>query len=460
MATRSKPKNFPGGSNPSERTKRDQLHKMPGPQKPHPGYPGYGPPLPGKDLMVGGTQASQRTPAGAEKYYTPWKDSNTRSNQQAETERLSAERLLQETKELISETKVKTRHDAQEVDTRFRQRVGDIDFWKSELDKKLTELKDALEEAEEQKDRADQALASLSEPLAVAEQCLANRAQRQGVDRVDDNVQKHLNLEVETLKNSQVLLRQTQMQIAEEVRQLQKTRYLIEKDLEDKAAAMDIDQTTSTLKVSGPDKKKGVTKYPAPPHASIYSPADWQEHSEKNLDTANIQIKSAINLKSTVDGIMAHVTSHLRSQKDLTDRAFSRRIMEVKQAKNLLEQQLAETTIKIGEMEESVEALERAVLAKQGPLATCQTRIQQRKQRPNVELVLDDVDVQLQNEAANLIESINKLEAQLAKARNCYASLQKSRLELEAQIGVKAHSIYIDEVKCVSARQGVAIQAY
>ena len=154
------------------------------------------------------------------------------------------------------------------------------------------------------------------------------------------------------------------------------------------------------------------------------------------------------------------MASHLRSQKDLTDRAFSRRIEEVKRAKSLLEEQLAETTIKIGEMEESIESLEKALLAKQGPLATCQARMQQRKQRPNIELVLDDVDVQLQREAANLIESINKLEAHLIKAKDCYASLQKSRLELEAQIGIKDQSIYIDEVKCVTTRQGIVIQAY
>ncbi len=48
--------------------------------------------------------------------------------------------------------------------------------------------------------------------------------------------------------------------------------------------------------------------------------------------------------------------------------------------------------------------MEKAVTSKQGPLATCQLRIQQRKQRPNYELVLDDVDVQLQHEATNLID--------------------------------------------------------
>ena len=51
-----------------------------------------------------------------------------------------------------------------------------------------------------------------TDPLAVTEKCLAHRAQRQGCDMVEDNVQKHLKFEADTLKNSQVLLKQTSMQ--------------------------------------------------------------------------------------------------------------------------------------------------------------------------------------------------------------------------------------------------------
>ena len=55
----------------------------------------------------------------------------------------------------------------------------------------------------------------------------------------------------------------------------------------------------------------------------------------------------------------------MKSQKDLTDRAFERRIDEVKNAKELLEKQLAETIVKIGEVEESTKSVERAISAKQ-----------------------------------------------------------------------------------------------
>lgn len=76
----------------------------------------------------------------------------------------------------------------------------------------------------------------------------------------------------------------------------------------------------------------------------------------------------------------------------------------MKEAKHLMEEQLTETVVKVQEVEDSINLLEKAITSKQGPLATCQLRIQQRKQRPNYELVLDDVDIQLQTEAQNLID--------------------------------------------------------
>ena len=67
-------------------------------------------------------------------------------------------------------------------------------------------------------------------------------------------------LEIETLKKSQALLRQTSLQSEEEIRQMKKTKFNIEKDLVDKEAAMDIDQETSILKVTGPMKKTRETR--------------------------------------------------------------------------------------------------------------------------------------------------------------------------------------------------------
>ena len=86
----------------------------------------------------------------------------------------------------------KTQQDGQEVDTRFKQRVGDIAFWKSELEGKLADLKREIEAVECKHIRIAAGLGATSEPLGIAEKCIANRGQMVGVDRCDDNVNKHL----------------------------------------------------------------------------------------------------------------------------------------------------------------------------------------------------------------------------------------------------------------------------
>lgn len=119
--------------------------------------------------------------------------------------------------------------------------------------------------------------------------------------------------------------------------------------------------------MTGPTKKTGnTTKYPVGRTGNVVSPITWQEFTEKNLDLANRNLKKVRQSQSVSDGILAQTASNLKTQKDLTDRAFDRRIEEVKEAKQLLEQQLSETIVKIGEMEENIIALEKAVDAKQG----------------------------------------------------------------------------------------------
>ena len=172
-------------------------------------------------------------------------------------------------------------------------------------------------------------------------------------------------LEIETLQKSQALLRQTGLNSEEEIRQMKKMKHAIEKDLVDKEAAMDIDQETSNLKITGPRKKTNETRYPVPKPKQSFTPHSWQDFTEKNLEWANSQIKNCLALQAQTDTVLAHVASHLRSQKDLCDRAFDRRIEEVKTAKLLLEKQLAETIVKINEMEESIKSVERGIAAKQ-----------------------------------------------------------------------------------------------
>ena len=121
--------------------------------------------------------------------------------------------------------------------------------------------------------------------------------------------------------------------------------------------------------------------------------------------------------RTVVNGILAQVGSNLKTSTQVTDSAFSKRISEVKHAKGKLEEQKAETVVKIQEIESTLQSLEQAIMAKQGPLATCQAKIHQRRLRPGAEYCHDEVDDHLALEQRNLLEIINKLEAGLGQVR-------------------------------------------
>ena len=119
-----------------------------------------------------------------------------------------------------------------------------------------------------------------------------------------------------------------------------------------------------------------------------------------------------------MNGILAQVASNLKTSCEVTDAAFSKRTGEVKHAKGKLEEQKSETIVKIQELENTLQSLEQAIMAKQGPLATCQAKIHQRRLRPGAEYCHDEVDDHLAREQRNLLEIINKLEAGLGQVIN------------------------------------------
>ena len=84
-------------------------------------------------------------------------------------------------------------------------------------------------------------------------------------------------------------------------------------------------------------------------------------------------------------------------------------------------------------MDNTLRSLEQAIMAKQGPLATCQAKIHQRRLRPGSEYCHDEVDDQLAREQRNLLDLINKLEAGLGQVR--YLTSYQARAECDLTSG-------------------------
>ena len=74
------------------------------------------------------------------------------------------------------------------MDEKLQLRVGDVEFWRGELDAKLAQLKEEISCMNNLKIRVDSEARSCTEPLNINQQCLTYRTGRQGCDLIRDDV--------------------------------------------------------------------------------------------------------------------------------------------------------------------------------------------------------------------------------------------------------------------------------
>lgn len=376
----------------------------------------------------------------------------------AEAERAASERLVDESNRLIDETDKTTKKTQRDVNKKFEQRIDDIEYWDKEVDDKLDGIKNETDNLLAFRTRIEKAIESCKEPLYIAQQCLINRQNRKGVDLVHDDPEKELLKEVEVIQGALALLHRTKEQADEQVRLNRKAKYNLEKDLRDKFAALSIDRNNAELKnnSSGLQYSVGAAKI----QANSVTPDEWQDFSDANIMDAEKQHQNSVNLRSMVDGILQATANDMARQKECVDISLDKRIAETRDAKEKLEGHLAKVLEQITEVEDNMDRLAQAVAEKEAPLRLAHTRLDNRSQRPNVELCRDPVQYRLLEEADQIQTSVARLQERLAQSQDSLKSLIRRQLDLEEDIEVKASTLFIDETECHGMRRSISIQTY
>lgn len=387
-----------------------------------------------------------------------WTTSNLTKYANAESERAAAERLVDESKRLADETEKRTEKTQRDVNKKFEQRLNDIRYWKNELDDKLASVTTEIDGLLAFKTRVEKALEATHEPLHIARQCLMNREKRMGIDLVHDDVQKELIKEVETIEGVQALLQRSLEQATEQVRLNRKAKFQLEKDLKDKFSVLSIDEYCENLRnnSSNIQFKEGTAKI----EANSVTPEDWQDFSHQNIDKAERERQSSVDLRSLIDGILQQTSNDMRKQCSEVNVSFSKRIAETKDTKSKLEDHLNKVLAQINEMEENISRLIKAIQDKEQPMKLAQTRLDTRTQRPNVELCRDPVQYRLIEEVHEIDASVAGLQARHAEAESSLKGLIRNQLSLEEDIGVKSNTLFIDEVECMGMRKSINIQNF
>jgi len=392
--------------------------------------------------------------------YTPdeWHRSNHLNYASAEQKRMGSETIRDESARLANETHITTMKTQSDVNKKIEQRLNDINFWKSELDRQYQETEDEIQKMMEYKERLEVALGATQLPLHISRECLQNRERRIGIDLVHDDVEIQLLKEVEVITGVQALLKRTLEQATEQIRLLRSANYYLNKDITDKYSALQIDATCSSLNNDDPDK------YYAPNAVKVVAnsvtPEEWEKFSNKNVLKAESERNSSVTLRSMIDEVLQETYDDQQKQCDNTNLSFEKRIEETEKAKTKLEDHLAKVDNEIGDMEANINSLRAAIQSKEAPMQVSQTRLDTRTHRPNVELCSDRVQYKLVDEVGEISHNIGRLTGMLEESEAALKELIRQKLNLQEDIEVKVNSLLVDRDQNVVLRKEIEHRHY
>ncbi|NXC50494.1 TEKT4 protein, partial [Penelope pileata] len=404
-------------------------------------------------LKTGPNSSSGLATAGfrTAKYLPPeWHQSNYNQYHRAFASCQESERNRDEAKELSERTAATTQRAQQDSTAALGQRLQDIHFWKSELQKEIEELDTETNLLAAQKLRLERALDATEVPYTIATDNLQCRERRQPPDLVCDEVETELLKEAELIRNIQELLKRTLMQASNQMRINRDHKEICEMDWSDKVETYNIDDKCGRYN----NQSTNIQFHPSSVkfEESASTPETWAKFSHDNIYRAEREKLASMNLRTLIDNILHDVSRDLRMQCDIVNEAFAKHCEELDDTKHKLEHHLKQALKEIGDQEANIVALKQAIRDKEAPMKVAQTRLYDRSYRPNVELCRDAAQFRLISEVEELTETIESLKKKLLEAEQSLRNLEDTRMNLEKEIAVKTNSIFIDRKKCMAHR--------
>lgn len=398
-------------------------------------------------------------PRGPKFTLPEWKLSNDQRCRNTEDQQQLADRVLGECERVREETAERAAIMKATSDRRIEERIGDVEFNKQELQLQRKEICLELEALGVYKTRLEDCLASLqTNALGISRKCLMLRDGRIGIDLVVDEVENALQREITTILGGQSLLKRALEQLCEQMRRLRSTRYLLDRDLQYKQAAIDLDKGSLSLKPT--DLCLSIYEGYTNLDPANISAEEYNAYSAKNIQQAAREVTSSRPIKIIIDTLLKQVIDDLWAAYNKCNHEFKERIEDTKKTKAKLEDMHRETTQKIVEMQNNILELQKALSAKEGNIALAHTRLGRRAQRVGAELVKDPPGQALYYECEMLRHSTEQLQQMLHEATAALRYLLQTQIQLEEDINVKMNTLKIDEVDCMTLRTTMDFHSY
>ncbi|XP_064382197.1 tektin-2-like [Halichondria panicea] len=382
-----------------------------------------------------------------------WHTSNHMIASSAERQQSIARDVREQSKIVQIETDNKTRWTQHDTNTKLDGRISEITQWKENLSRTLTDTEKEIEKLTETKERCEKALEEKALPLDVVLECLSLREQRVSIDLVRDDVEAELHKELETIERIRSTLHANVNSAFEQICVLQDCHQGLCIDLTDKHSALAID--SECLNLSDQSKAISLQKDPTRIKKNIMTPDQWVSYSAHNTSRANAEMRTSIRIRESINHTIQQTGLQLEAQWTTTNYAFRKRIHEMEQAIHELEWQQKNTETEVREVEDEISCLEKSLALKIPPMMVTQTRLENRIQRPNVELCRDQTQYQMVEEIAKIGDSQQALKEKLAVTQYTLGALQRTLDRIKRDLDVKTNSLELDQ-QCMQVREKLA----
>ncbi|XP_068178268.1 tektin-4 [Antennarius striatus] len=385
--------------------------------------------------------------------YTPseWFSNYHTILQRAGSDNQAARSIQRESRTLYQHTEADTSQTQADGTRLLGERLQEIHYWKSELQRRIDQLQADTESLLALKKRLEKALDATETPYAIATDNLNCRTRRLGPDLVRDSVEEELIKEVDLIKSIQALVKRTTAQVVTQIKMNREAKQTLEMDWSDKYQAYNFDDHSGRCTNMSPDTQHHPSS--ATVQDQVSNCTLWTTFTQNNLSKALHEEQATHSLRRLVEQVLKDTTEDLRVQCSRVDQAFSRRCGELIEAKTQLEIKLAKVLEEIGAQERNIVALQQAIQNIEPPLRVAQSRLHLRSLRPNIELCRDPPQLSLEGEVRQIDSSLASLHQQLSEARGSLSYLEESRITLEKDINCKNHSLFIDRDKCMFHRK-------
>ncbi|XP_030266787.1 tektin-2 [Sparus aurata] len=352
-----------------------------------------------------------------------WYSNNHQLSETAQHERHVSNVIRQEGRSLRNETNCQTTWDERDTSRRLRDRTWDVARCKEALEACAQKVDQEMEALTLTKEQTEQALAATAVPLEVSSECLTLRDGRRGYELVVDPVDEQLKREVELIEKVQQVLQQHIDKSFEQLCVLQEARHQLTADLQNKMDALDIDMSCLSLTIKSPQisLKTNPTRIPS----GSSTPQEWIQFSQYNMANAQEAMQVSYQMREEMSLTRAQLQNELDTQRRAAEFALRKRNHHEEQARDELEWQIKNTEDEMAEMESDIQGLDADLQAKTASLKLAHTRLENRTNRPGMDLCRDEVQHGLVNEIHQLEATNTALKQKLSEAQH---SLQKMKL--------------------------------